>query len=86
MEAESQRPNEREGAISALNAAVEDLNVAEKVSGIPLAKAIFGTVIVLLTLIRVCFLLFRYGLLLVHTQLGLNGQQTGSRWARVALR
>ena len=63
MEDEPQRLNEQEGAISALNAAVEDLNHAIKISGIPLAKTVFGSVIVLLTLIRVCFLLLRYYLL-----------------------
>ena len=79
METKSQRPNEREDAISALNAAVEDLNVAEKASSIPPAKAIFRFAIVLLTLIRVCFLLFRYDPPRVHTQLGFDGQQAGSR-------
>ena len=85
MEAESQQPNEREGAILALNAAVEDLNLAE-ISSIPPAKAVFGSVIVLLTLFRVRLLLFRYDLPLVHAQLGLDGQQAGSRWAWIALR
>jgi len=79
MEAKSQRPNEQEGAISALNAAIEDLNLAEKVSSIPPAKAVFGSVTILLALIRVCFLLFRHDLLRVHTQLGFDGQKTGSR-------
>jgi len=80
MEAESQRPNERESAISALNAAIEDLNLAEKISSIPPAKAVFGSVIVLLTLIRVCFPSCN-GPLWVHTQPppGLHGQQTGPR-------
>ena len=55
MEAESQRPNEWEGAISALNAAIEALNLV-KISSIPPAKAVFGSVIVILTLIRVCLL------------------------------
>lgn len=63
MEAKSQRLNEQEGAISALDAAIEDLNVAEKASSTPPTKAILGSVIVLLTLIRVCFLLLRYYLL-----------------------
>jgi len=79
MEAKSQRPNEQEGAISALNTAIEDLNLAENVSSIPQAKAVFGSVIILLALIRVCFLLFRHDLLRVHTQLGFDGQKTGSR-------
>jgi hypothetical protein len=56
MEAESQRPKGREGAISALNEAIEALNPA-KMSSFPPAKAVFGSVIILLTLIRVCFLL-----------------------------
>ena len=55
MEAESQRPNEREGAISALNAAIEALNLM-KISSIPPAKAVFGSVIIILTLIKVCHL------------------------------
>ena len=79
MKANSQQPSERGDAIPALNAAVEDLKVAEKASSIPPAKAVLGSVIVLLTLVRVRLLLFRYDLLLVHVQLGLDGQQTGSR-------
>jgi hypothetical protein len=66
MEAKSQQLNEREGAISALNAAIEALNLA-KISSIPPTKAVFGSVVVLLTLIRVCFLLFCCDLLQVHT-------------------
>jgi len=66
MEAESQQPNERKGATSALNAAIETLNLA-KTSCFPPAKAILGTVVVVLTLIRVCFLLFYNDLLQVHT-------------------
>jgi hypothetical protein len=53
MESESQRPKGREGAISALNEAIEALNPT-KVSSLPPAKAVFGSVSVLLTLIRVC--------------------------------
>jgi hypothetical protein len=56
MNTESQRPDGRESAISALNEAIKALNPAE-VSSFPPAKAVFGSVTVLLTLIRVCFLL-----------------------------
>jgi len=63
MKAGSQRPNEREGD---LNAAIETLDLA-KTSSIPLAKAIFGPVTVLLTTIRVRFLLFRNKLVQAHT-------------------
>jgi len=52
---EYQRLNEREGAISALNAAIEALDL-KKISGISPAKAVFGSVFTLLTLIRVGFL------------------------------
>ena len=52
--AEYQQLNEREGATSALNAAIETLNL--KISGISPATAVFGSVVTLLTLIEVCFL------------------------------
>ena len=53
MEAESQRPKERDGTISALNVAIEALNLAKEVSGITPAKAVFGSVSVILTTIKV---------------------------------
>ena len=86
METDSQQPGGREGAISALNAAIQDTGLAENVSSIAPAKAVFGSVTVLLALIRVRFLLFCDDLLQVHTQLGLDGQKTGSRRTRVTLR
>jgi hypothetical protein len=73
MEAESRRPEGREGAILMLNKAIGALNPAN-VSSFPPAKAVFDSVRVLLTLIRVCFLLSRHDLLQVHTQPGrVNG-------------
>jgi hypothetical protein len=66
MEAASQRPNGREGTISALNKAIEALNPA-KISSFPPAKAVFGSVAVLLTLIRVRFLLYCNDILQIHT-------------------
>jgi hypothetical protein len=53
MEAESQRPKGRDGAISALNAAIEALNLAKELSSITPAKAVFGSVSVILAMIRV---------------------------------
>jgi hypothetical protein len=53
MKADSQRPKEREAD---LNAAIQALNLA-KTSSIPPAKAVFGSVAVLLTTIRVCSIL-----------------------------
>jgi hypothetical protein len=69
MEAEPQLPKGQEDTILVLNKAIEASNPA-KVSNFPPAKAVFGSVSVLLTLIRVCFPLPRNGLLQVHTQLG----------------
>ena len=66
MEAKSQRPEGREGSISALNEAIEALDPT-KISNIPPAKVVFNSVTALLTLIRVCFLLFCNRLLQVHT-------------------
>ena len=57
MQSQSQRPNEREGVISALNAAIETLNLAKEISSITPAKAVFGSVSVILAMIRVSFLL-----------------------------
>jgi len=51
---------EREGTISALNVVVESFNLAKEVSSIAPTKAVFGSVSVVLTMIRVGFiLLFR---------------------------
>ena len=49
----SQRPKEREGTISALNGAIEAMNLAKEVSSITPAKAVFGSVSFILTMIRV---------------------------------
>jgi len=56
MKVESQRPKERKGAISELNTAIETLNLAKDSSGIAQAKALFGTVSIILATIRVSFL------------------------------
>jgi len=49
-------PKEQEGAISALDAAMEALNLAKEISTIAPAKAVFGSVSVVLVMIRVSFL------------------------------
>jgi len=53
MEAKSQRPKGRENTISALNVSIEALNLAKEISSITPAKAVFGSVSVILTTIRV---------------------------------
>ena len=57
METESRRPKGRDGAILALNAAIEALNLAKELSSITPAKAVFGSVSVILTTIKVSLLL-----------------------------
>jgi len=53
MDTKSQRPRERGGILSSLNVAIEATNIAKEVSSITPAKAVFGTVSILLTMIRV---------------------------------
>ena len=59
MGAKSQRPKGRDSAISALNATIETLNLAKELSSITPAKAVFGSVSVVLAMIRVSLLVFR---------------------------
>jgi len=86
MDAKSQRPEGRDGVLSVLNVAIEVLNLVKEVSDITPAKAAFGSVSVLLTMIRVRFPRFYDDGLLVHVYLGLNEQRIGIRRARVILR
>ena len=53
MDENSQRPKSRDGVLSSLNVTIEALNLAKEISGITPAKAAFGSVSVLLTMIRV---------------------------------
>jgi len=86
MTDKSQRPKERDGVLSSLNVAIDGLNLAKEASSITPAKAIFSSVSVLLTMIRVSFLLFCDEMLQVHTQPGHDRQRTGLRRSRVVLR
>ena len=58
MDATPQRPKGRDGALSLLNAAIEALNIANDLSSITPAKAVFSSVGTLLTMIRVRVSLF----------------------------
>ena len=57
MADKSQQPKEGDGVISALNAAIEGLNLAKEISSIAPAKAVFGSVSIVLAMIRVGSLL-----------------------------
>ena len=52
MNATSQRPKGQDRILSALNIAIEALNLAKEASGPTPAKAVFGSVSVLLVMIR----------------------------------
>jgi len=53
MEANPQRPKGRDGTLSSLNIAIEAINLAKEISSITPAKAVFGSVSILLTMVRV---------------------------------
>ena len=69
----SQRQKGRDGALSSLNVAIDGLNLAKEISSITPAKAVFGSVAILLTMIRVSFLLFHDGISQAHTRPGFGG-------------
>ena len=58
MDAKSQRTKRQDNALSLLNAAIEAMNLAKELSSMTPAKAVFGSVSILLTMIRVCPFLF----------------------------
>ena len=66
MDADSKRQKRRDNTLSLLNAAIEAMNLAKEASSGTPAKAIFGSVSVLLAMIRVIFLLFCDDELRVH--------------------
>ena len=74
MDTKSQQTKLQDRTISSLDTAIEALNLAKENSSIGPTKAVFGSVSVLLAMIRVLFLLFCNGVLRIHTYPGLRGQ------------
>ena len=72
-ESYTQPPKDRQSTISALNAAIAALDLAENASTITPVKAIFGTISALLATIRVCLLFSSNDLLQIDTHIGLDG-------------
>jgi len=72
MEVKSQQPKDQKSVISLLIAAIEAVNLAKEVSSVTPAKAVFGTVSVLLTMLKVRFLVC-VGLLRAHAHPGRDG-------------
>ena len=63
----SERQKGRDGILSALNMAIDGLNFAKEIADATPAKAAFGSVAILLTMIRVSFLPFCGETFQVHT-------------------
>ena len=73
MDAKSKRQKRRENTLSLLNVAIDALDLAKEVSSVTPAKAIFGSVSALLSMIRVHFPIFFDNIPQIHEQSGLNG-------------
>ena len=58
MNTKPQRPKGRDNTLSSLNTTIEALNLAKDICSITPAKAVFGSVSTLLTMIRVRFFRF----------------------------
>ena len=58
MDANSQQQKRQENILSLLNVAIEAVNLAKEVTSATPAKAVFGSVSAILSMIRVCLLLF----------------------------
>ena len=69
----SKRQQRQESVLSLLNAAIEAMNLAKEASSATPAKAIFGTVSALLTMIKVRFPPSSDCTFKVHTESGING-------------
>ena len=86
MDPDSQRRKRLDGNLSLLNVAIEVMNLAKEVSSVTPAKAVFGSVSILLTMVKVRFPVSYDRMSRVHVWPGLNGQQTGLCRARPSLR
>ena len=76
----------RDGLLSSLNVAIDALNLAKEISSATPAKAVFGSVSALLTIIRVRSLFFCDDGSLTRIYSGFYGQRTGLRRSRAVLR
>jgi hypothetical protein len=63
----SQRPKGRGKVVSALNMAIDGLNIAKEATSTTPVNPVFGSVAVLLTMIRVSSFLFRDEMFQAHT-------------------
>ena len=67
MDANPQQQKRRENSLSLLNVAIEAVNLAKEVTSATPAKAVFGSVGSILSMIRVCSFLFSGDISKIHT-------------------
>ena len=70
MAPQSQQPKKRDGVLLSLDIAINMVNIGKEVASMTPAPAVFGSVTILLTTIRVSSLLFRDEMLRAHTYPG----------------
>ena len=70
MDANSQR---QDNTLSLLSVAIDAVDLVKEISSVTPAKAVFGSVSIILTMIRVRFLPFSDCLIQVDMQIGLDG-------------
>ena len=81
----SQQQGDQDGVLSTLNVAIDGLSIAKEIASVTPAKAVFGSVAVLLTMIRVSRLLSCNQIFQIHTSPGHDGQRSGLCRSRVVL-
>jgi hypothetical protein len=77
MASASRRPKGRDGVLSTLHVIIQALDLAQGTCGIPPAQVAFGSVIALLTMIRVFLPLLCANGALAYVYLGHAGQRSG---------
>ena len=85
MDTDSEPPKRHNNVLSSLNLAIDTANLAKDMLSVVSAKAVCGSISVLLTAIKVCFLPARINGLRAKTHLGFHGQQAGLRRSRAGL-
>ena len=74
MDANLQQQKRQDNTLSLLGVAIDAMDLAKEVSSVTPAKAVFGSVSIILTMIRVRLLPFSEGRFKAHMQKGRDGQ------------
>ena len=79
MEAKSRQSKRQDNALSLLNVAIEGFNLTKEILSVTSAKAVCGSVSIILTMIRVCLPPAQVDLLRAKAHPGFDGQRGGPR-------